>query len=166
MATMSERLDLQGATLTTMQRRSPRGVPNVQVPLRKVNVEGDPYENNWKGVGISEEKEYDIPIEKGYAHNKRRNGKRGLWKPHDEVDQNLGSIKLKMTTFKRRNGLELYLVLRVGEEDGAHFLLTQLFYRENVKLVIEFYDYALTWKDQLILNSTVTMKDQLIIRKT
>lgn len=58
----------KGATLASMQRGAPKAVPNVRDPVRQVNDEDDPDEDNWEGVGNSEEEEYDTPMGQRYAY--------------------------------------------------------------------------------------------------
>ena len=81
----------------------------------------------------------------GQQINPRRQARRG--RPNDDVDRNLGSIKMKIPPFQMINDPDMYLEW----ERKVDLTFECLNYSEDkkVKLAsVEFYDYAIVWWDQ------------------
>lgn len=83
-----------------------------------------------------------------------RNGRKGLWrlllKPYDRVDQNIGSIKMKIPPFQGKNESKLYVEWKKMMEHI--FEWHNYIEMKNIKfVVIEFIDYELNYWDQLMV---------------
>ena len=70
---------------------------------------------------------------------------------HDGMDQNIGSIKMKIPPFQGKNNLDLYLELE--QKVKLVFECDHYLEEKKVKLAtIEFIDYVIVWQDQVILS--------------
>ena len=81
----------------------------------------------------------------GQQINPRRQAKRGC--PNDDVDRNLGSIKMKIPSFQGRNDPDVYLEW----ERKVELIFECHNYSEDKKVklaAVEFSDYAIVWWDQ------------------
>ena len=110
------------------------------VQLREVRVEDEEY----YGDSFDEEDDRDSIV-----GNRRYGGRFG--KVGNQEDNNLGSIKMKISLFQGKNDPEAYLewVKKIELIVDCHNY-SEL---KKVKLVvIEFFDYVIIWQDQLILN--------------
>ena len=82
---------------------------------------------------------------------RRGRGPRENPRDRDGVDRNIGSIKMKIPSFRGRSDLEMYLEW----EKKIELILDCHNYSEEKKVklaVIEFTDYAIIWWDQLVTN--------------
>ena len=122
----------------------PQNVPNVhkrqRVQLKEVRVENEEY----YGDNFDEENDQDSII------GNRRYG--GLFrKARNQEDNNLGSIKIKISSFQGKNDPEAYLEWE--KKIKLVFDCHNYFELKKVKLaIIEFFDYVIIWQDQLVLN--------------
>ena len=81
----------------------------------------------------------------GQQINPRRQARRG--RHNDNVDRNLGSIKMKIPSFQGRNDPDVYLEWERKVE--LIFECHNYSEEKKVKLVaVEFSDYAIVWWDQ------------------
>ena len=81
----------------------------------------------------------------GQQINPRRQARKG--RPNDDVDRNLGSIKMKIPSFQGRNDPDVYLEWERKME--LIFECHNYSEEKKVKLAaVEFSDYAIVWWDQ------------------
>ena len=79
---------------------------------------------------------------RGFRRNQR-------WQ--DEIDKNLGNIKMKIPLYQGKNNPEAYLEWEKKVE--LIFECQSCFEEKKVKLtIIEFTNYAIIWWDQLVIN--------------
>ena len=99
-----------------------------------------------------DEDDYAIGADMGRGgHLRHERGPRRNLLGKDRVDENLGSIKMKIPPFQGRNDPEAYLGLQKKIE--MIFDCHNYSKEKKVKLaVVEFQDYALVWWDQLVTN--------------
>ena len=96
------------------------------------------------GSGFDEEEDRD-----SIFSNRRLGGR--FREAKNREDNNLGSIKMKIPSFQGRSNPEAYLEWEKKME--FVFDCQNYFETKKVKLaVIEFYEYAITWWDQLVIN--------------
>ncbi|CAA0843295.1 Unknown protein [Striga hermonthica] len=101
------------------------------------------HDNNQFYQPDSDEEEFREPPHRGNRGGKRRRD--------NEVDRDLGSIKLNIPTFKGRSDPEAYLEWE--KKTNLIFECHNYFEEKKVKLdAIEFTDYAIVWWDQLTTN--------------
>ncbi|PKI79454.1 hypothetical protein CRG98_000145 [Punica granatum] len=124
-----------------------RNAPNVRrgerVQPREVRVED---EDNY-GAGFDEEDGRDSVVS-----NRRRAGR--FREARNRKDNNLGGIKMKISSFQGKSDPEAYLCW----EKKVEFVFNCYSYSElgKVKLAaIEFSDYAIVWWDQLVINREI-----------
>ena len=101
-------------------------------------------EEEFEGDGFEDEIDHDSVV------SVRRYGGR-LREARNREDNNLCSIKMKISSFQGKNDLEPYLEWEKNVE--LVFYCHNYFKNKKVKLVaIEFLDYAIVWWDQIVLN--------------
>ena len=118
-------------------RNPPTGRRIERLPRRGVRVEEEEYD----GDGFEDEIDHHSVV------SDRRYGGR----LRNQEDNNLGSIKMKISSFQRKNDPEVYLEWERKVE--MVFYCHNYYESKKVKLVvIEFSDYVIVWWDQLVLN--------------
>ena len=101
-------------------------------------------EEEYEGDGFEDEIDHD------YVVSDRRYGGR-LREDRNQEDNNLGTIKMKISSFQGNNDPEAYVEWERKVE--LVFDCHNYFENKKVKLcIIEFSDYATVWWDQLVLN--------------
>jgi len=93
---------------------------------------------------------FDEEEDRGSIVNNRRPGGR-FREARNREDNNLGGIKMKIPSFQGRSDPEVYLEW----EKKMEFVFDCHNYSETKKVklaVIEFFEYAITWWDQLVIN--------------
>ncbi|PKI72280.1 hypothetical protein CRG98_007354 [Punica granatum] len=134
-----ERIDQMENTLVEQSRNTPNACRRERVQPREVRVEG---EENY-GVGFDEEDDRDS------VSNRRRAGR--FRDARNWEDNNLGCIKMKISSFQGKSDPEAYLEW----EKKVEFVFDCYSYSElkKVKLAtIEISNYAIIWWDQLVIN--------------
>jgi hypothetical protein len=110
-------------------------------------------ENEYENEGDGEDEE-DIASEVGSGRHRRVRREKeleGNLGGRDGVDRNLGSIKMKISSFQGRTEPEVYLEWE--KKIALVFDCHNYSEEKKVKLaVIEFTDYAIIWWDQLVTN--------------
>jgi hypothetical protein len=136
-----DRMDHQEAAIRNLQGGRDRR-------RRESRVENE-YENEGDG-----EDEEDLASEVGSGRHRRfrrERGHKGNQGGRDGLDQNLGSIKMKIPSFQGRIDPEVYLEWE--KKIDLMFDCHNYSEEKKVKLVIiKFTDYAIIWWDQLVTN--------------
>jgi hypothetical protein len=136
-----DRMDLQDAAIRNLQSERDRRRREPRV------------ENEYANEGDGEDEE-DLASEVGSGRHRRfrrERGHEGNRGGRDGLDRNLGSIKMKIPSFKGRIDLEVYLEW----EKKIDLVFDCHHYSEEKKVklaFIEFTDYAIIWWDQLVTN--------------
>jgi hypothetical protein len=93
---------------------------------------------------------YENQPRRGHIRPHRDFEYRGDFDDLGDVDQNLGSIKLKTTAFKGKTNLEAYLDWEKKVE--MIFDIHRYYEEKKVMLVVvEFTDYAMVWWEKLVV---------------
>ena len=106
---IQDRMDRQDTIIATLHEERPQRVPNARRQARRARVDDsdddheDEFENEEDQVSLNNEGRF---VPRGERHG--RGFRRDLrWQ--DEIDRNLGNIKMKTPLFYGKNDLEAYL---------------------------------------------------------
>ena len=130
-------------------RNPPTGCRNERFPRKGVREEEEEYDRG----DFEDENDHDSVVS-----DKRYGGRQG--EARNQEDNNLGNIKMKISSFQGKNDPEAYLEW----ERKVELVFDCHNYSENNKVklfVIEFSDYAIVWWDQLVLNKRRNKKPTL-----
>ena len=107
---IKDRMDTQDATIANLQRGQPRRGLNVRRQQRRAHEPLVEFDEEDEFVLEDDEDDYAIGADMGRGgHLRHEGGLRRNLLGRDRVDENLGSIKMKIPPFQSRNEPEAYL---------------------------------------------------------